>query len=243
MMQKRIAQGMLYGGGLTALASALAELQKAATWAEVLLRCGWRQRPLRAPASVQTERREFVRDAAQPRRIGECHATAVNRDVTRRALVVHLLDSRGPAHVVWLVVSVVVDAFQRATRRTWPDVVQEGREIAAPLVADGDTAPTIVNEGLPAWVKAASQHFSPRTVLARLRTAVRMVVFYPIAVGADQLSATATLRASTSQARRVDGFGATAVAGTPPHRMRASASINVIRCALKHGQHPEPSPS
>jgi hypothetical protein len=35
-MKQRIAQGMLYGGAFTALGSAFAELQGAATWAEVM---------------------------------------------------------------------------------------------------------------------------------------------------------------------------------------------------------------
>ncbi|MGH9253672.1 MAG: hypothetical protein ACRD3C_03790 [Vicinamibacterales bacterium] len=35
-MRTRIAQGMLYSGAATALASAFAELQAAQTWAEVL---------------------------------------------------------------------------------------------------------------------------------------------------------------------------------------------------------------
>ena len=35
-MKKQIAQGLLYGGTFTALASVFAELQQAQTWAEVL---------------------------------------------------------------------------------------------------------------------------------------------------------------------------------------------------------------
>ncbi len=35
-MNKTIAQGLMYGGALTALASAFGELQAAQTWAEVM---------------------------------------------------------------------------------------------------------------------------------------------------------------------------------------------------------------
>jgi hypothetical protein len=69
------------------------------------------------------------------------------------APVIVLLNTRGPSHISWLVVAVIVLAINGVFHgRSGTDVFQEGQERLAPAITHADTSPAIVRIG---WIGRA----------------------------------------------------------------------------------------
>src|SRR5665213_482869 len=76
-----------------------------------------------------------------------------------------LIRRRGPNAVAWLIVAVVVLAFERQASRTRPHVAVERRDIVAPLVAHRDAASAVVLVVLVVGVVATVLRAAPCAVL------------------------------------------------------------------------------
>lgn len=125
-----------------------------------------------------------------------------------------LLLPRGPSHVLWFMVAVVVGvAIQLVSNiRHWPDVCKERREVGTPLVANANSATAIARVSLRVLVVAAAQHTFPCMIFGCAAPAVSA---FDLACPLSPKAST-TLSVSASQANAANELYRPAFAATLP---------------------------
>jgi hypothetical protein len=125
-----------------------------------------------------------------------------------------LLAARGPADIAWFVISVVVDTVDLILAR-WSrtDAAKKRGEVGLPLLADADTAPSVVPISLDERISATVFQAHPGSILRRLVLAVAVFVL------GIALPAPATPCAASSQFLAPDFFVLSAVARAHPSRL------------------------
>lgn len=114
-------------------------------------------------------------DSPPPSPLSNRQRLALKREPLGVWLVVVLNLFRGPAAVVRLVVSVIVNSVQRLLAGSGTHVRQEILERFQPAVTHGNAPTTITKVGSMARVKAAGLHPLPDLILSRLVGVVRAV--------------------------------------------------------------------
>ena len=112
--------------------------------------------------------------------------------------------------------TVVVNALDCVTRRTWPHVFQESRKVVNPLRADRNTARAVVGIVLIVWAQAATLHGLPRSVFAGHSTVARVAVDERACAAAFDHAAATTGRFATFQTVAVNGGRFAAIAAAIP---------------------------
>jgi hypothetical protein len=115
------------------------------------------------------------RDAEMPSPLSSGLCFAANGNECVRSGVVVLNDWQCPAAVIWSVMSVVVAAVKRVTRRTRTHVAVKGSEGRAPAFAHHDAASAVVGPLLMRSAVTAGLRLAPHGVFRRLAEAVPCV--------------------------------------------------------------------
>ncbi len=142
------------------------------------------------------------------------------RDSHISARVIGLFFRGGPAAIIRAVSFVVVHALNRAVfGRTRPHVSHESEKGCAPLLADGNSAPSVSGVSLGGGPVAPSFHAAPRFVFSALALAMRFLRLKARAATAFGVAA--------FQANRGHDALRSAVAATSPERF--TQRIRVIK--------------
>ena len=140
-----------------------------------------------------------------------------------RSAVIALLCNRCPAAVVWLIVTVVIDAVKRVLlARARPHVFVESLERITPTMTNLDTAAAVVGIVLITRPGASLDHRVPGLVFWRVPHSV-----YP-----SSMLAPTVLCSSACEAVVANFFHAAAITGAKPNRVCVFVSTNIA----KHSQ-------
>lgn len=157
-----------------------------------------RQRPLKGPLQFDnTLPQDAVPHAETTCPISKWKRFAVEGERITIAPVVTLFIVRGPAHIVGLIITIVVNAIQRVFR-AWPvtHISQERLKRIAPLATHANTSTAVANKTFTCRCSAAVVHVDPRSMFWRASQAMRRMVDTPEAI---EFVATAGLRVSGLQ--------------------------------------------
>ena len=80
-----------------------------------------------------------------------------------RPPVLVLLRIRRPAAIAWLIITVVVDAIKRESKRLFPHICEKVFKAISPSIAHSDAATCVAREAFVFRVVAASFHIRPRS--------------------------------------------------------------------------------
>lgn len=133
--------------------------------------------------------------------------------------IVRLLAGGRPAAVIWLVVSVHINAVKRTSRRPRPHVRKELLERVHPLSTNGDTTPTPQVVSGAARIQTPVLHRRPRLVLWCVAHAVCFVVRDLLL--SMKASAGSSFARGEPRCRHVCRGAAVADAGPTPFRLAA----------------------
>ena len=131
-----------------------------------------------------------------------------------RSSVIRLLSFARPSTVGWLVVSIVVDAFQRVATRPLSKIAYELREAVLPAIAHGNTSTAVVLPRCRFRIKASVFHRQPDLVFGCLLATVNSGHL----LNGLALQTAAASCVTCSQGSRVDDAFGTAVATAVPSR-------------------------
>lgn len=129
-----------------------------------------------------------------------------------------------PSAVARLVISIVVDAVERMSQRTWTHVAQKRSKRLSPLFTHRDAASTVIRPLRGRWIKATSHGSHPRSVLG-CGLVVGIVAVFPASRACGfhhETSATASLAGSQMTSSDTTNSAAAARAFAAPHDEAAS---------------------
>lgn len=131
------------------------------------------QHSIDRPPSAEPQLKGASADAEQACPLGQGVRFAVVGQLSVCALVVCLIDVRGPAHVARLVAAIVVDAIERVFGRgTRSHIAKERRERGAPFIVDADAAAAVVLVLFVALTMTSGLHSTPDFILRGVCAAV-----------------------------------------------------------------------
>lgn len=102
------------------------------------------------------------------RPLAHIHGFALKCKQAVTSPVVGLLLHGGPSAVIWGVVFIVIEAFQRVLRRGASHVFEECRKTVAPFVANSNPTRAISGMTWVLWIIASAHHTPPSVVFAWL---------------------------------------------------------------------------
>ena len=144
------------------------------------------------------------------------------------APILALLAHRTPPAIARRIRAVVVNSIQRVALWRFPHVAEKGLKRLTPLIADQNTAASVIGVSGVVWVVAASLHSTPDMVLSSLGHPVRMRA----SAQRIQLQAAAAFRMAGFQLAARGRDHRTAVTSTYPQGFTAALPPR----AFNHGQ-------
>jgi hypothetical protein len=135
-----------------------------------------------------------------------------------------------PADVARLIVSVCIDAVQRAAGRTRTDVGKKRREIVSPVVGHPNTAATVHRVAHGRRVVAAANGVAPRAIFSREFSARRMAVGATTSSYQLSLEASATARVAAPKIVAVNRECLSAVASAKPISAARWGALDAVEC-------------
>lgn len=143
--------------------------------------------PSKAVKSIADQGR-FYAESQRP--VGDAQSYSVMYQHAVAPRVSHLNRLRRPAHVAWLIVTVVVDAFKRCS--SWRPRTNIGKEVreVVPTVANTNTSVAVTTKRWVASIQAALSHGLPDLVFV-CHVAMACCAMFQVSLS-DQTATTAT---------------------------------------------------
>lgn len=136
------------------------------------------KRPMFCPSSLQTASNEVYVNFERVGPIRNTHRFSVYGYKSVNSPIALLGFLVGPNAVIFAVPGAVVESFNRVANRRLPHISQEISKVS-PLIADVNTAPTIVGPLLAVWVCASLNYSVPSVMGSSGRCPVSSFLFRP----------------------------------------------------------------
>ena len=123
-------------------------------------------RGINRPASLEAIENQPSLCSQRPFPLSHCQCAAIEGDVSIVASIVCLFNRQRPSTIFWRIRTIVIDAFQRMTRRwTSPHIREKIQERLQPSIAHTNTASTIAGKVLVGGVITSFLDGNPHVVL------------------------------------------------------------------------------